>query len=352
MNPDRPTSFAARSLARLDRLQWAAVVAIGVALGGGAGGAGFFLGEAPAWAIFWLALFAGIYWLGYTATPVFDERRPDVSPPRPRRVCDGELLMVDLPGGDFRMGSPASDDLARDDEKPQHQVTLAPFRMAVTPVTAELYREVMGQASTGDDPPVARLPATGVSWLDAVEFCNRLSVRAGYRPCYSRGLLGGWRCDWRADGYRLPTEAEWEYACRAGSTSRFCFGDDPAVLDAYAWYEGNAKGAAQPVATRRANAWGLYDMHGNVWEWCWDWYGSYSSRPARSPRGPIRWKFWAGTRVLRGGSFVNQPASLFVYPPALLRSADRFDGAPEYGHGHFGFRCVRVPPQHVDRSTH
>ncbi|HCZ17400.1 MAG TPA: formylglycine-generating enzyme family protein [Candidatus Accumulibacter sp.] len=260
--------------------------------------------------------------------------------------------MVDLPGGDFRMGSPASDDLARDDEKPQHQVTLAPFLMAVTPVTAELYREVMGQASTGDDPPVARLPATGVSWLDAVEFCNRLSVRAGYRPCYSRGLLGGWRCDWRADGYRLPTEAEWEYACRAGSTSRFCFGDDPAVLDAYAWYEGNAKGAAQPVATRRANAWGLYDMHGNVWEWCWDWYGSYSSRPARSPRGPIRWKFWAGTRVLRGGSFVNQPASLFVYPPALLRSADRFDGAPEYGHGHFGFRCVRVPPQHVDRSTH
>ncbi len=244
--------------------------------------------------------------------------------------------MVDLPGGRFLMGSPDSDDLARDDEKPQHEVTVSPFRIGITPVTVELYREVMPESSATQAEAEARLPITGVTWVNAIEFCNRLSERAGYRPCYSK-WFGWWRCDWRADGYRLPTEAEWEYACRAGSTTRYCFGDDPADLDGYAWHSGNTK-TVQPVATQRANLWGLYDLHGNVWEWCWDWYGAYSPEPAQNPRGPE--KTTSGGRVLRGGSFANSSAT--------LRSARRTVDFSVSRNLLVGFRCVRVPPQQVD----
>ncbi len=330
---------ARRVVAWLDRLPLPVLVAAGVALGGAIGGAGFLHLEAPAWAVAWLALFAGLGWLGYTAAPVFDEPNPIQASTRPRRVVDEGLPMVELPGGDFRMGSPDADDLARANEKPQHEVTVAAFRMAVTPVTVGLYQEVMAPSTAAGERD-ERLPATDVSWVQAIEFCNRLSERAGYRPCYSR-WFGRWRCDWRADGYRLPTEAEWEYACRAGTTTRYGFGDDPAGLDAYAWYQGNANGRPQPVATRRANAWGLYDMHGNVWEWCWDGYGSYSPRRARNPRGP--WKLKTVGRVLRGGSFGS--------PPAFLRSANRVVDDPEDRFWDDGFRCVRVPPQHLDRSA-
>lgn len=324
----------------LDRWPSPAIVAAGIALGCAIGGAGFFYLEAPGWAAFWLTLFAALGWLGYTAAPVFDEANPIAASTRVRRVLDGPLLMVDLPGGEFLMGSPDSDDMAGSSEKPQHQVSVGPFRIAVTPVTAELYRELMAQPSTAEAEQEARSPATGVLWLEAIEFCNRLSARGGYRPCYSR-RFGRWCCDWRADGYRLPTEAEWEYACRAGSTTRYCFGDDPADLDDYAWYSANANDSPQPVATRHANAWGLYDMHGNVWEWCWDWYGSYSPKAARNPRGPI--KFVKGMRVLRGG--------LFFYSRSDLRSTFRDADVPEGRLAFSGFRCVRVPPQRFDQST-
>jgi len=325
---------------RLDRLPLPAVVALGVVLGGGIGGVGFVHGEGSGWLIFWPALFAAIGWLGYTAAPVFAEAALRTPRPAPRRVLDGGLPMVELPGGDFLMGSPASDDMARGSERPQHPVTLAPFRMAVTPVTAGLYRAVMAQPATGEDERAARLPVGDVSWFDAVEFCNRLSIHAGYRPCYSR-IFGFWRCNWHADGYRLPTEAEWEYACRAGTTSRYSFGDDPAALDGYAWFAGNANGEPQPVATKRANAWGLYDMHGNVWEWCWDWFGSYSAKPVRNPHGPLKWR--AGRRVVRGGSFNDSPE--------FLRSASRGIVEPAFRNADRGFRCVRVPPQPLEAST-
>lgn len=334
--------FATRPVvAWLDRWPLPVVVATAVAIGCAVGGAGFFYLEAPAWALFWLVLFAALGWLGYTAAPVFDEPDPIEASTRVRQLRDGPLLMVDLPGGRFLMGSPDSDDMASKDEKPQHEVSVAPFRMAITPVTAGLYRELMMEPSTTETAGDARLPATGVSWLEAIEFCNRLSERSGYRPCYSR-LFGRWRCDWRADGYRLPTEAEWEYACRAGTTTRYGFGDDAADLERYAWYESNAQNTLQPVATRRANAWGVYDMHGNVWEWCWDWYGSYSSRLARNPRGPSKFVGGRRWRVLRGGSFLFDPAS--------LRSAGRLGDAEE-GVRFRGFRCVRVPLQRLDPST-
>lgn len=125
------------------------------------------------------------------------------------------------------------------------------FEMQQTTVTQAQWEEVMGNNPSrikGDD-----LPVTNVSWHDAQEFCKRLSERTG-------------------DTYRLPTEAEWEYACRAGSTGKWCFGDDESQLDEYAWYYDNSSGTVHPVAQKKPNAWGLYDMHGNVWEWCQDEY--------------------------------------------------------------------------------
>ncbi|HPP45992.1 MAG TPA: formylglycine-generating enzyme family protein [Accumulibacter sp.] len=338
-NPAGRSPFPARAalIERFDRLPLPIVGALGVILGGGLGALGLLYGEASTWLIVAPVLFVAVGWLGDTAAPLFDEKapnKPPAPPARPRRVIDSGLPMVELPGGEFMLGSPAADEMTLEREMPQHAVTLTPFRMALTPVTVALYREVMAQPAASDDTSDARLPVTEVTWFDALDFCNRLSVRAGYRPCYTR-LFGIWRCDWRADGYRLPTEAEWEYACRAGTTSRYSFGDDPAALDAYAWYAGNANDQAQPVAGKRANAWGLYDLHGNVWEWCWDWYGKYSAQARRNPHGAWRWK--AGGRVVRGGSFGCSPG--------FLRSARRDGVEPARGIGALGFRCVRVPPQ-------
>jgi formylglycine-generating enzyme len=249
-------------------------------------------------------------------------------------VRDGLLVMIDLPGGRFQMGSPDTDDMAIENEKPAHLMTIAGFRIAVTPVTAGLYAEIMQL----EIPPEEhrQLPAVDVTWYDAIEFCNRLSRREGYRPCY-RQYVGRWVCNWRADGYRLPTEAEWEYACRAGTTTRYSFGDDPAQLERYAWF---GKSAGPYEAARKApNPWGLYDMHGNVWEWCWDWYKLYSVKPVRR-WGDLRDFFLPQWRVGRGGSFDS--------PPERLRSARRVRGHPEDRGVYLGFRCVRVPPQHLE----
>src|SRR5262249_1486599 len=137
-----------------------------------------------------------------------------------------------------------------------------------------------------------------------------------------------------AQGYRLPTEAEWEYACRAGTQSRFFCGDDEHTLDRYAWYYANSQRAAQPVGHKAPNPWGLFDMHGNVWEWCWDWdgHGAYDERPQTGPTGPPE----GVSRMVRGGSF--------AFPPEALRSAYRGNFHPKYGCEYGGFRCVRVPP--------
>jgi formylglycine-generating enzyme required for sulfatase activity len=278
----------------LDRQPPLLVVLAGVALGLGIGLPGFFALRSPVWALVWGGLFVALWLLARSAAPVFDEPSPMVA--RPKRVRDGPLVMIDLLGGSFRMGSPDADDMVSEDEKPAHPVTVAGFRMAVTPVTTGLYAEIMQL----ELPPEERrqLPAVDVIWANAVEFGNRLSSREGYRPCY-RQLFGRWVCNWYADGYRLPTEAEWEYACRAGTTTRYSFGDDPGRLERYAWF-GRSAGPYE-VARKAPNPWGLYDMYGNVWEWCWDWYRLYSEKPMRrwaDLRDFFRPQQW---QVVRGG---------------------------------------------------
>ncbi|WP_432931317.1 formylglycine-generating enzyme family protein [Microbispora sp. CA-135349] len=155
------------------------------------------------------------------------------------------------------------------------------FLLAPYPVTRELYRAV---TSATEVPLAAPLtPMAEVSWKDAVRFCNLLSETAGLTPCYSFGDdldAQDVVCDWDADGYRLPSEAEWEYACRAGTTG-VRYGE----LDEIAWYRENSGGRLHDVGTKAPNAWGLYDMIGNVWEWCWDVYDAAVYGPYRVFRG-------------------------------------------------------------------
>ncbi|WP_150241311.1 formylglycine-generating enzyme family protein [Nocardiopsis quinghaiensis] len=194
------------------------------------------------------------------------------------------------------------------------RVGVAAFRLASRPVSRESYRAVRGEVPESSAGP--RTPVTEVSWLDAVRFCDLLSRAEGLDPCYSTGEDPDARdvtCDWEADGYRLPSEAEWEYACRAGSS-----GVRYAELDEIAWYRANSGGEVHDAATRAPNAWGLHDMIGNVWEWCWDLYdpGVY---------GPYR--------VFRGGGWQDHPRS--------CRASCRRKSHPTLRVDDLGFRLAR-----------
>ena len=210
-----------------------------------------------------------------------------------------------FPGGTFTMG---------DGNTPHHVTLTQPFELGVYEVTQEQYEAVMGTNPSrfkGSQNPVEQ-----VSWDDAVEFCRKLSElpaekKAGYV-------------------YRLPTEAEWEYACRAGTTTEYSYGDSDSKLGAYGWYEGNSGRTTHPVGKKKPNAWGLYDMHGNVWEWCQDWYGNYPSGSVTDPTGPAS----GDDRVLRGGSF--------LYRSSLARSALRNSARPDSRSYSFGFRPART----------
>ena len=256
------------------------------------------------------------------------------------------MALVWLPGGAFMMGSRDDDPTVRDNEKPAREVRVSGLWMGETAVTNGQYEHYV--RAGGKEPRFwtstsynqAEQPVVGVSWYEAVRYCNYLSDRAGLERCYEGE---GEEVEWnrKAEGYRLPTEAEWEYACRAGTHTRWSFGDDERELGAYAWYEENSGGGLQPVARKKANGWGLYDMHGNVWEWCWDWYkSSYKGLGRKDPMGPRRNELAANdlaagqpVRILRGGSF--------DYRAGALRSASRDRYGPGDWDQFIGFRCVR-----------
>lgn len=334
MSPRMPKHLLSQAAKWLDRQPLSLVVAASAILGLGLGLPGFWYLRHPGWLLLWGVLFIALWRMGHNAAPVFEDEHRVTS--KPKRVRDGPMVMMELPGGQFHMGSPSSDDMARAWEKPQRTVAVSGFRIAITPVTEALYHEVMEQA-----PPPAeqrRLPIVHVRWDDAIQFCNALSEREGYQPCY-RQIRNRWSCDWHADGYRLPTEAEWEYACRAGTETRYLFGDDPGELDRYAWFSGNSQIQRQEVAQKAPNPWGLYDMHGNVWEWCWDRYKLDSLTRVRD-WDDLRQFVKPEWRVVRGGSFYN--------PPETLRSARRGRFRPEDWDALQGFRCVRILPSLIE----
>jgi formylglycine-generating enzyme len=244
--------------------------------------------------------------------------------------------MVLIPAGSFIMGDLSS--FGNPDEQHLHEVTISqPFLMGRTEVTQGQYKELLGKNPSwfsGDD-----LPVECVTWDEAVAYCNALSVREYLDPCYSkRGETI--ECDFSANGYRLPTEAEWEYACRSGSRTDFNTGDmlhsglaplDPA-LDKAGWYGGNGNHSTRPVGRKTPNAFGLYDMHGNVAEWCWDLYGSsyYVKSEHTDPKGPAN-----GTmRVLRGGAWTDFAKD--------CRSSRRQYTSPGVKYNYYGFRVVRL----------
>jgi hypothetical protein len=214
-----------------------------------------------------------------------------------------DVVFVEIPAGTFMMGSPAKE--GHSSERPQHQVNVQAFQMARTETTNAQFRVFRPEHQGQDD-----LPAANVTWHEARAFCERY-------------------------GWRLPTEAEWEYAARAGTQTRWSFGDDERQLGEYAWHSANAQNQPQPVGRKQANSWGLLDMHGNVWEWVQDcWHDNYDKASTDGSAWEIDKCL---SRGVRGGSF--------FFSPANLRSAHRDSVRPENRRVNLGFRCVRVPPR-------
>lgn len=240
----------------------------------------------------------------------------------------GEMLPV--PAGEFSMG----DALGADDEKPVRKVKVAAFLMDRTEVTQKSYQALTGRNPSkfkGENDPVNL-----VSWFDAIRYCNLRSLRDGLKPCYDEKTA---TCNFEADGYRLPTEAEWEYACRAGTTTRYAFGNNASDLGKYAWTQENAGGRTHPVGTKAANPWGFVDLYGNVAEWCNDFYAAqaYVGDDAENPRGPAV----GGECVVRGGSWGKTADA--------CRSASRASETPRFadacfGAENYGFRTIRRIP--------
>jgi formylglycine-generating enzyme required for sulfatase activity len=225
------------------------------------------------------------------------------------------MKLVLIPAGKFLMGSPQTEE-GRYDNEHQHEVEITEaFYMGQYPVTKGEFAAFV--KATGHPNPGAgetdQHPVVEVDWKDAVAFCDWLGQKED-------------------KDYRLPTEAEWEYSCRAGTTTAYSFGDHPNKLKAYGWCDDNAGGAAYKVGEKKPNSWGLYDMHGNVWEWCEDWYDKdyYQKSPGQNPQGPTAGRY----RVVRGGSFDD--------PPRDCRAACRNYGAPWFRSDGLGFRVVRA----------
>jgi formylglycine-generating enzyme len=261
-----------------------------------------------------------------SGSPVDTLPTPTPTPtPAPKETlnadCGGGLTLelVKIPAGTFRMGDIAGNGVSAK-EKPVHNVTLTKdYYLGAHEVTQAQWKAVMGTepwkgkiyVKEQDD-----CPAVHVSWDDAIAFCTKLNQLNSGRT------------------FRLPTEAEWERACRAETETVYSFGDNSSVLGNYAWWDGNAWSAneiyAHPVGQKIKNGYDLFDMHGNVWEWCNDWYGEtyYTSSPAADPTGPTS----GSDHVLRGGSWGSFEGN--------CRSATRYSSPPAYADRYIGFRVV------------
>ena len=201
--------------------------------------------------------------------------------------------MVLVKGGTFQMGNSK----VSNDEEPVHSITLNSFNIGKFEVTQKEWQTVMG-----NNPSLFKNennPVENVNWYDVVEYCNKRSQKEGLTPCYS-GSGDEITCNFEADGFRLPTEAEWEYACRGGAQSRGYTFSGSNNAGEVAWYEKNSM-KPQPVGQKKPNEIGIYDMSGNIWEWCWDRYDFdyYNKSPEKNPRGPSTGKH----RAIRGGSW-------------------------------------------------
>lgn len=242
-------------------------------------------------------------------------------------VSGHSVGMVRIEPGEFLMGSPRYETERKKDED-RHQVTLTKaFFLGETEVTQNQWLAVMGASPAHFNGGI--YPVESVTFSQCVEFCNKLSEMENLTPAY--GFNNGeifWNRE--ADGYRLPTEAEWEYSCRAGSLQKYASGNKISGLRAIAWFRHNSTGGTHEVASRQPNNWGLYDMHGNVWEWCWNWSAAYPTRFAVDPEGPTK----GSGRVIRGGSWDNMQNA--------CRSANHNSAKPNFKASILGFRVART----------
>ena len=263
------------------------------------------------------------------------ESRPPGAPSAPVEITTPSgVEMVCVPAGEFLMGSRQGNP----DEAPPHKVKLTSFLIDKFEVTHELFAKAqLPNPSRWQDQP--RKPVERVRWRDAKQYCNERSLLEKLKPCYNE-KTPDWDCDYSADGYRLPTEAEWEYACRAGGDGPYDFGA-PDKLRQHAWYAANADEKTHSVGQKRPNRWGIHDLYGNLSEWCEDVYSPayYQQSPAADPTGPPN----PGKdvkRVMRGGSWKAGPEAC----RATYRQGQRTGDADAcFFTDYCGFRCVRRP---------
>jgi formylglycine-generating enzyme required for sulfatase activity len=237
-----------------------------------------------------------------------------------------KLELVLIPAGTFVMGSPETEK-NRDANETAHEVTLTkPCYLGRFEVTQEQYRQISGASPSQFEG--RGLPVDSVSWDDAQAFCKKATRTAGFQPAPEADKMPA--VQWAV---RLPTEAEWEYACRAGVATSYHSGATEADLDRAGWYNQNSGETTHPVGQKAANAWGLYDTHGNVWEWCADWFALYPAGAATDPRGAAQGQ----ERVLRGGSWFCDPG--------LCRSSNRRKNRPVSRFPNYGFRVAADAPK-------
>jgi formylglycine-generating enzyme required for sulfatase activity len=247
-------------------------------------------------------------------------------------VTKSGVEMVELPGGKFTMGTSEGNP----EEGPPHQVSVSPFLMDKYEVTHEQFEKVqLPDPSHWQENP--KTPVERVRWIDAKAYCNERSRLEGLTPCYNE-KTPEWDCDYAANGYRLPTEAEWEYAARAGSATPYDFGS-PDKLRQFAWFADNGEQQTHPVGQKKPNTWGLYDLYGNVSEWCEDVFSPtyYQDSSATDPTGPPN----PGNdvkRVMRGGNWKARADAC----RATYRQGERTGNTDAcFATDYCGFRCVR-----------